>query len=1294
MATSLYSLREYKPITDQLVPPNDPTFLETFRAQTAYSYNPLYSTLEAYSKFGGMGKGRLYRDEDYNPFDTDFTGYEGHEQFLIENAANKNHMAHLMTQIDVSNKARETLSRASFLKQIGAGLLDPINLVTLPFGGPTIGFVRSAARVSLGVGAITAVQEAARVPFDPTNQGALEPAMNIGLGIATGAVLGGALSFVAITPRERMRVRKAEEDLRKDIETFASDKTTMNRQEYDQRAPVADRLYGKQTDEEVFDLVKRQEVTVRNKQNLIDKAIEKIEVAKSRINASSNPKLKPLEDKINKLEIEEEGIIKSIREVESIVKEITVRGTDTPIVKKTDRKLSKTKDVKDKADLKNAQTTLTKLQKSKGKVSNLLSTERTKEFKIYGKAIDKLDKQRLGVEKTLIEDEDILRSLKIEQDLRLMEASEFGFDLMQDQNWFNKSAFYKFVPTPMKSMFNSSAPNFVKKVLYDIGADGGMIANAHKMGLSLGQSVHMKSVPYKGEVYKAITELRNLWSEAGKKNQKTFLTFNVSNGLTKLSNVGRSVDAKDMTFEEFVVNINRMRVMEDVQGRTDIEKRAIEVINNFYNKWEERLKAAGMIGDTKFFKKMVALRNDKIKEYEEKIKDILNMPDKDGKYTLAQENYIKRIKEKILPRLKTERNNMQEALDSYAEVRLTPANETVMHPRYFNKGEIQKNRGKFKQILVDWYRNNPVIYNRKFDGSYEKQIIQGEDKLDKYADDIIEKILNDNDELGFDSAYFGMGKSKHLTHRTIDIPNKLVFDFIQQNPVQVMAAYVGRTASAYEFNQKFGGRSYDDLVDQIRDVSFKAGKSEEEVNKYVMQLAAMYDRVVGAALKNPDRWSVKLANGLRNAAQLNFLGSAGLSAISEPFKIILENGAGNTLRGFYTGLDVRLGKIKAIKSAEEAMISGEALDSVFGSVHMRLVDDLMTNPFNNTIWDTAKDAFYILNGLGPITNAFKQWTGIVNQHSIIDQSIKFVDGTATPQERTFLARYGIEYSDAVKIKKLKDDGVIEMGERGLYYANTEAWTDEALVSTFRTALSSNIMNTIMMGTPADKPILVDGVAYIPMRIARKFGLKEDERVAGYSRIENGLMGLPFQFYSYSLAAVNKVNSTTASGQSKSKAMAVLTAISLAYFGQYVRTPSYVWDNLETQDKVARAIDYSGLASLYSGLFYEGMHSSLALGGPDISGGLLRPKFNVENKGIENTIGLSGAGPSWFYDFSTNAFELAFDKKIDYSEGVFQFVEGDRGNALKALMTSLPFARIPWWKNEVYQLTNAIDRNVD
>ena len=53
-----------------------------------------------------------------------------------------------------------------------------------------------------------------------------------------------------------------------------------------------------------------------------------------------------------------------------------------------------------------------------------------------------------------------------------------------------------------------------------------------------------------------------------------------------------------------------------------------------------------------------------------------------------------------------------------------------------------------------------------------------------------------------------------------------------------------------------------------------------------------------------------------------------------------------------------------------------------------------------------------------------------------------------------------------------------------------------------------------MGTPADKPIAVDGVFYVPMRIARLAGMKED-KVLGYARIEQPLMALPFQFYSYS-----------------------------------------------------------------------------------------------------------------------------------------------------------------------------------
>ena len=47
-------------------------------------------------------------------------------------------------------------------------------------------------------------------------------------------------------------------------------------------------------------------------------------------------------------------------------------------------------------------------------------------------------------------------------------------------------------------------------------------------------------------------------------------------------------------------------------------------------------------------------------------------------------------------------------------------------------------------------------------------------------------------------------------------------------------------------------------------------------------------------------------------------------------------------------------------------------------------------------------------------------------------------------------------------------------------------------------MSSGIMNTILMGTPADKPLIVDGVAYVPYRIAKAFGMKESKRFRGYS----------------------------------------------------------------------------------------------------------------------------------------------------------------------------------------------------
>jgi hypothetical protein len=194
------------------------------------------------------------------------------------------------------------------------------------------------------------------------------------------------------------------------------------------------------------------------------------------------------------------------------------------------------------------------------------------------------------------------------------------------------------------------------------------------------------------------------------------------------------------------------------------------------------------------------------------------------------------------------------------------------------------------------------------------------------------------------------------------------------------------------------------------------------------------------------------------------------------------------------------------------------------------------------------------------------------------------------------------------------------------------------VRDFRSALSSGVLNTILMGTPADKPIISDGIAYVPMRVARKFGMKEDPEFTGYARIENGFLAMPLQFYSYSLASVNKVAAAYAHGQLKSQFLGTAIAMGLGYMVLELKTPDFV--DLSFQDKLARSFDYSGVAALYSDMMYTAMSTSLALGGPNLTGGILEPRFPQKPSKIDAITGITGAGTSTAADIGRGIVDIA------------------------------------------------------
>ena len=164
-------------------------------------------------------------------------------------------------------------------------------------------------------------------------------------------------------------------------------------------------------------------------------------------------------------------------------------------------------------------------------------------------------------------------------------------------------------------------------------------------------------------------------------------------------------------------------------------------------------------------------------------------------------------------------------------------------------------------------------------------------------------------------------------------------------------------------------------------------------------------------------------------------------------------------------------------------------------------------------------------------------------------------------------------------------------------------------------MNTGIGNTILMGTPADKPIAVDGVFYVPYNIGRLFGMKQDNRVQGYSRIENGLLALPFQFLSYSFAAANKITASYAQGTITNPIVGFIAAMGLGYMSleiKYAMYP-YILDEMSFEDKLARSFDASGLAALHSDIAYTILNNATALGYVNDENFRISPKYRKKLK---------------------------------------------------------------------------------
>jgi len=1285
----------------------DPSIGESFAASIGYTYAPIIDHIKSKINHGDIV------DKDYNPL-TDMKGYEEYANDLVL-AQNAEHMQELKRGIDDNLARRRVLSNTSFFTHLFVGLADPVNLVALPFGGPSVGILRSGLRVGSGVAALQVGQEAIRAPFDPLNT-PVESAINVGTAFVAGNILGGA---IAVPATRRARAYEA-------TQKAAGNQQLSLAPTIDSRklAPTEQRPFSQVSDQDVQAVVNDSPRTILRLRQMADEAEAKLNADRSNLSESEVVDL--------------ENIIKQNREAAN----------------------------KTESDY------------------NLLKAEQ-------------------------------------EQRLELGERNFTSEDQSMPKNLFTDSWAFKFVTTPMKRVLqNPNAPALAKEVILGIAGDSGILLNLHKRGFTLGPSVYQKAAMRDGEWVSVYDDLRSLYGEEYGVGKQTILDYNTGDTASKVgamitedtanvSGVTNKIAARikaqpaQKTFVEWMTDVNKKRIKGEAPA-SKAEATAMSRIDEYYSQWETRLKSSGVIGSTEHYRLLVP-------RLEADLLSVQNAITKLEKTISSGSVSPLKIREINLLRLKS--NKLKDQLDdanfhieNSSKGLTMPANEDVFNPRYWNQAYIKDNRNALREILISWYTANPFIYKARTDAVTGKQTGWERVELDsspqavgKRADDTIDKILGIKDPTDVNAQYFGHGRSKHFRHRDIDIPNKLVIDFIETNPINVMKTYTAKVAPQYEFMNKFN-RGIDDLLDDVELSMLADGKmSEGAINATLRDIRHLNDRVHGTVIREPDALNYKSAIILKDLAMLNYLGSAGFSTLPDFAKIMMEHEMGTVwkmLFGVMSDNRVRM-------SSAEGRIAGEIIDILKGDAHLRFTENMKNNPLNEGMMSKVRTGFFMLNGVAPMTTIFKKMDAIARGHTLIDYSVRLTHGKKgtdilplNEMEIAYLARYNIGKEEAAAIAKAP----WERTEAGLYLPNSRAWEDaielpettakiiigetgktarfrnayadasqspreqtryvpaffnektntiridkafiiddfknkpwtspkmsgvKALpdnqfknaeewynfvltheimhtkfkkkknesdsdyenrinqlalselskrkkinrdtVENFRTAMNSGIMNTVLMGTPADKPIAVDGVFYVPMHVARKFGMKEDKKFKGYARIENGLLGMPFQFMSYSFAAANKITASLAQGQIKNRAVAITASMGLGYMGMELKYKDWQMEQMSWPDVIARSFDASGIAALHSDLFYTAMNISQALDGPNISGGLVNPKFKQEKNGYDAALAVGGAAPSYAFDVG---------------RGMKELLDGNYGQGANELVRRLPMAQLWFIKDEV------------
>lgn len=474
------------------------------------------------------------------------------------------------------------------------------------------------------------------------------------------------------------------------------------------------------------------------------------------------------------------------------------------------------------------------------------------------------------------------------------------------------------------------------------------------------------------------------------------------------------------------------------------------------------------------------------------------------------------------------------------------------HHRVWDWAKIQANRMGLERVLTQWFTQNPRVWiNGKLVelstapeaiaervqeamATIMKEVELGDDlhalgimdqerirHLEARRDKILGQLEKAQDEVKpyfqtklqlLDDYIAAIRQGKvsgpsPIMSRRLDIPDEMVKDFIVTNMEELAQRYVYRMGAHLEMAREFGDHHMTQWFDEFEDKALSAIDGMADVDQVTRMVDEMRlqrqaisdvrDKVLGVygISQNPDALTERTAKFLMNWSVLTMMGKAWQAALMDFGRVIQSEGLARSLGSLWRMM-AGAERVAYRAGKQEVEQAGLALDLV-NAQRMMAVADLGNNAFHKTAFEAgvAKlvPTMFILNGLGLWTDVVKRFSGTLIQSRIIEDSIRWADGTIDDQARRRLARSGVDERLA---RQFAEQWYLAGQQKhgSLYLASTMGWTDPEVTRQFRAILANDVDSAVITPGAADKPNFMSSPTWAMILQYKGFSMAATQRI--------------------------------------------------------------------------------------------------------------------------------------------------------------------------------------------------------